>query len=123
MIRNIDFSKLKNEYLTNEPYPHIVIDNFLEDKLCRDLEISFPNHNEDFWLKYNNPVEKKLLYNKLDNIMPKKIKDTLLDLNNKWFLKNLKDLTNINNLVSDPKLHGGGMHCTKRLWRLSRIME
>ena len=118
MISSIDFSKLKNEYLTNTPYPHIIIDNFLEDKVCRDLEFSFPNHNEEFWLKYNNPVEKKLLYNKLDNVMPIKIKDTLINLNNNWFLEKLKDLTAIDNLVADPKLHGGGMHCTKRNGKL-----
>lgn len=118
MIKSIDFSKLQNEYLTNIPYPHIVIDNFLEDKLCRELEISFPNHNEEFWLQYNNPVEKKLLYNKLDHAMPKKIKDALINLNNDWFLKKLRDLTTIDNLVADPKLHGGGMHCTKRMGKL-----
>jgi len=118
MINNIDFSKLKNEYIKNDPYPHIIIDNFLEEKLCKDLEMSFPKHKEDFWLKYNNPVEKKLLYNKLDNIMPEKIKDTLLLLNDSWFLEKLEVLTDIGNLVSDPKMHGGGMHCTKRMGKL-----
>ena len=118
MINSIDFSKLRNEYIGNEPYPHIIIDDFLEEKLCKDLEMSFPKHKEDFWLKYNNPVEKKLLYNKLDNIMPERIKDTLLLLNDSWFLKKLEVLTNIENLVSDPKLHGGGMHCTKRMGKL-----
>jgi len=118
MINSIDFSKLRNEYIRNDPYPHIIIDNFLEEKLCKDLEMSFPKHKEDFWLKYNNPVEKKLLYNKLDNIMPERIKDTLLLLNDSWFLKKLEVLTNIGNLVSDPKLHGGGMHCTKRMGKL-----
>ena len=58
MINSIDFSKLRNEYIRNDPYPHIIIDNFLEEKLCKDLEMSFPKHKEDFWLKYNNPVEK-----------------------------------------------------------------
>ena len=118
MINNIDFLKLKNEYLSNTPYPHIIIDNFLEKEICEELEKCFPNHNEDFWLQYNNPVEKKLLYNKLDDTMPIKIKEVLLSLNNNWFLEKLYDLTTINNLISDPKLHGGGMHCTKRMGKL-----
>ena len=50
--------------------------------------------------------------------MPERIKDTLLLLNDSWFLKKLEVLTNIGNLVSDPKLHGGGMHCTKRMGKL-----
>ena len=39
MINSIDFSKLRNEYIGNEPYPHIIIDDFLEEKLCKDLDI------------------------------------------------------------------------------------
>ncbi len=115
---NIEFKKLHKEYINNTPYAHIVIDNFLEKEFCKNLELQFPNHNEDFWLKYNNPVEKKLLYNHLDNVMPKNIKKTLLHLNEDWFLMKLKDLTGISGLKSDPKLHGGGMHCTKRMGKL-----
>lgn len=115
---NIEFKNLFEQYTNNTPYPHIIIDDFLEKKLCEELESKFPNHNEDFWLKYNNPVEKKLLYNHLDNIMPENIKDILLKLNQEWFLNKLEDLTGISGLVSDPKLHGGGMHCTKRMGKL-----
>tara|TARA_B100000900_G_scaffold355451_1_gene324703 strand:- start:330 stop:1100 length:771 start_codon:yes stop_codon:yes gene_type:complete len=115
---NIEFKNLFEQYTNNTPYPHIIIDDFLEKKLCEELESKFPNHNEDFWLKYNNPVEKKLLYNHLDNIMPENIKDILLKLNQEWFLNKLEDLTGITGLVSDPKLHGGGMHCTKRMGKL-----
>ncbi len=118
MINTIDFKLLKEEYLANKPFPHIVIDNFLKKNICKEVEILFPNHNEEFWLKYNNPVEKKLLYNHLDSGMPKKIKDLLLSLNEPWFLENLNELTGIDNLVSDPKFHGGGMHCTKRHGKL-----
>ena len=86
--------------------------------MCKEIERSFPNHNENFWLKYNNPVEKKLLYNHLDDAMPNNIKKLLYSLNEPWFLENLNILTGIENLVSDPNFHGGGMHCTKRHGKL-----
>jgi Rps23 Pro-64 3,4-dihydroxylase Tpa1-like proline 4-hydroxylase len=118
MINKINFKKLHKEYINNTPYSHIVIDDFLDKTLCEKLESSFPDHSEDFWLKYNNPVEKKLLYNNLDSVMPKEIKSTLLAINEDWFLEKLKDLTGINNLISDSSFHGGGMHCTKRMGKL-----
>lgn len=110
----INFSELKERYVNAEPFPHIVIDNFLDEKFCEKLANNFPDHNADFWLKYNNPIEKKLLYNHLDNNMPPVIKDTLLYLNGDHTLKCIAELTGIENLVSDPDLHGGGMHCSKR---------
>ena len=63
------------------------------------MNFLFPNHSEKFWLKYNNPVEKKLLYNRLDEAMPKKIKSVLLSLNEPWFITNLKELTGIEGLI------------------------
>ena len=110
----INFSELRNQYRQASPFPHIVIDNFLDQKLCKDIEKVFPDHNASFWLKYNNPIEKKLLYNHLDDKMPLLIKNTLLSLNKNNFLNRLTELTGITNLVSDPELHGGGMHCTKK---------
>ena len=118
MINDFNFRVLGKKYKSNNPFPHIVIDNFLDQKMCKEIEQSFPNHNEDFWLKYNNPVEKKLLYNHLDDAMPNNIKKLLLSLNEPWFLENLNILTGIENLVSDPNFHGGGMHCTKRHGKL-----
>ncbi len=118
MIRDINFKILNEEYINNKPFPHIVIDNFLKENICKQIEKSFPNHNEDFWLKYNNPVERKLLYNHLDSAMPLNIKDLLISLNEPWFLNLLENLTGIRNLRSDPKFHGGGMHCTKRHGKL-----
>ena len=114
MINEFDFKTLGKEYKKNSPFPYIVIDNFLDQKLCKEIEFLFPNHSEKFWLKYNNPVEKKLLYNRLDEAMPKKIKSVLLSLNEPWFITNLKELTGIEGLIPDAEFHGGGMHCTKR---------
>lgn len=114
MINNINFSALRSQYVNAAPFPHIVIDNFLESDLAEKLYNNFPDHNADFWLKYNNPIEKKLLYNHLDDNMPKPIKEALLYLNGDDVLQKLTELTGIEKLVSDPGLHGGGMHCSKR---------
>lgn len=110
----INFAELRDKYVNAKPFPHIVIDNFLDEEFCEKLADNFPDHNADFWLKYNNPIEKKLLYNHLDDNMPKIVKDTLLYLNDGYILKCLEQLTAIDDLISDPGLHGGGMHCSKK---------
>lgn len=110
----INFADLQPTYVRAKPFPHIVIDNFFDRNHLQELQNSFPDHDKDFWLKYNNPIEKKLLYNHLDQNMPEKIKRTLIELNDFPFLKSMTALTGIENLISDPELHGGGMHCTKR---------
>jgi Rps23 Pro-64 3,4-dihydroxylase Tpa1-like proline 4-hydroxylase len=110
----IDPAVLKDSYLNGSPFPHIVIDNFLNIELCEKLARDFPNHSADFWLKYNNPLEKKLLYNHIDKNMPESIRDVLHYLNADHAINFLEKLTGINNLHSDPFLHGGGMHCTKK---------
>ena len=110
----IDPVALRDDYLSSSPFPHIVIDNFLNKDLCEKLLSDFPHHREDFWLKYNNPLEKKLLYNHIDKNMPESIGDALHHLNNSDTINFLEKLTGISSLHSDPFLHGGGMHCTKR---------
>ena len=114
MINNeINFDELSKTYINNKPFKHIIIDNFLDIDLAKKLSFEFPDHNKDFWLKYNNPIEKKLLYNKIDENIPFSIKNLLLELNKKSFLKLISKLTKIDNLISDPDFHGGGMHCIK----------
>ena len=48
MINDFNFRVLGKKYKSNNPFPHIVIDNFLDQKMCKEIEQSFPNHNEDF---------------------------------------------------------------------------
>ena len=38
MINEFDFKSLGKEYKKNSPFPYIVIDNFLDQKLCKEIE-------------------------------------------------------------------------------------
>ena len=66
MINDFNFRVLGKKYKSNNPFPHIVIDNFLDQKMCKEIEQSFPNHNEDFWLigPANNQAEEYSFKNK-----------------------------------------------------------
>ena len=108
----IDFKALNQNYKTAKPFPFVVIDNFLKTEIANEIESVFPNPNEDFWYKYDNPLEVKLQTNVLEKIPPK-IMDILDFFNSARFLLSITQLTQIENLIADPGFHGGGMHCTK----------
>ena len=52
--------------IQTEPYPHIVIDNFLTEKAYETIYNSYPNKPDDTWWYYNNPIEVKYTFDKID---------------------------------------------------------
>jgi glucan-binding YG repeat protein len=41
------------------PFPHIVIDNFLNEELAIELSNEFPDYKDEKWYYYDNPLENK----------------------------------------------------------------
>lgn len=98
-----------NEYKTNNPFPHIVIDNFLDIDDANQIHDDFPNPDQiDFYI-YDNPLEKKLAMDQIEKL-PESISEVLLNFNSPTFLKFLENLTGIEGLIPDPYLRGGGVH-------------
>ena len=53
------------EYLmNNNPFDHIIIDDFLEESLADKLSSEFMDYNDPKWYCYNNPLEHKKTSNK-----------------------------------------------------------
>lgn len=103
---------LANRFLGGQPFPHIVIDNFLHPGIADALFKAFPDHQRDFWNVYANPLESKLTCNDWA-VMPTPICDALKALNDSAFCSELTKLSGVDGLVGDGGLHGGGMHCIK----------
>jgi len=96
-------------YNKNTPYPHIVIDNFLPNKLAKTIHGEFPSKEHLNWWKYNNLFEKKLAFDDISN-MPPNIKQLFIEFNSQKFVSYLEKLTGIANLLADPTYRGGGLH-------------
>lgn len=109
---SIDMGYLAEGFTTNRPFPHIVIDDFLAPDVASAMYEVFPDHREDFWNVYANPLENKLTCNDW-SVMPGPIGQALEALNGPDFCNELTALTGIEGLVGDAGLHGGGMHCIK----------
>jgi hypothetical protein len=105
---------LSSEYQQASPYPHIVLENFLDPEVLNKCVDEFNKLNEaDGWINYVHYNEKKAGLNKLD-ALPATIKSTINELNSPAFLEFLSTLTGIKGLMKDDLLEGGGIHQSKR---------
>lgn len=104
---------LKSRYYTNQPFPHIVLDNlFKPESLLRPYR-EFPTPGDGFWWKYENPLENKFARNDLHNL-PLSIQDLINELQSNRFVSLLQSITGIHGLIVDHELNGGGCHSISR---------
>lgn len=106
---DLNLHKYSNNYKRAEPFPHIIIDDFLDKKCIRNTIKGFSSVN---WASYNHFNEKKS-GNKSINFDPL-LSNTIKALNSKPFLQLLEKITGIDNLIADPELGSGGVHRSTR---------
>jgi Rps23 Pro-64 3,4-dihydroxylase Tpa1-like proline 4-hydroxylase len=100
-------------YSAAEPFPHIVIDDFLPAEAAEEVYAGFASFDRDVWRRSEHPNSVKLACNKLEQ-MPEPIQRTLSFFNSAELLESVGAITGIAGLVPDPRLEGGGMHMIKR---------
>lgn len=103
-------NKFKEIYTSAIPFPHIVLDDFFNEKSLDLLIENFPKSSNEYSSQFDNKSEKKLTLNN-----PKQFSDEnnnfINFLNSFIFTNFLQVITNINEtLVPDPYLIGGGLH-------------
>jgi Rps23 Pro-64 3,4-dihydroxylase Tpa1-like proline 4-hydroxylase len=111
---NSRLPELSRKYQGSSPYPHIVLENFLNPAILDKCIAEFNKLNEtDGWINYKHYNEDKRGLNKLD-LLPDTIKGTINELNSPEFLQFLSTITGIANLQKDDGLEGGGIHQSTR---------
>lgn len=101
---------ISNQYIQAKPYPHIVLDNYLDDVYLNKALKAFPKIQDDGWIHYVHINEKKHGLNKLE-LIPEVIRDGIIkELNAPKFISFLEQLTGIDNLLPDHTFEGGGIH-------------
>lgn len=113
--------ELSKAYYEQEPFPHLIIDNFLDETVALDVayELRWLNVNfqEEEWRfdkkdHHKNQVLKRSI-TQLNNMLPtSKLISTYV--NNPQFLSFLRDLTGMEELVGDWEYRGGGVHMTPK---------
>jgi 2OG-Fe(II) oxygenase superfamily len=111
---NAQLPGLSKQYRSASPYPHIVLENFLDPAVLEECIAEFNHLNEtDGWINYKHYNEDKRGLNKID-LLPEAIKNTINELNSPPFLEFLSNLTGIPGLMKDEGLEGGGIHQSAR---------
>ena len=96
------------------PFPHVVVDNFIDLETCRTIAAEYPTFDDARALGFEFKAvnERK----KIQITDPLKFAPSVKALNgflaSPAFLKDLSALTGIPNLLADPELFGGGIHMT-----------
>jgi len=105
-----DLENLNNQYINNDPFPHIVLDNFFNKQILEyifdDLSI-LENHKQ---VETENNIKKKITFENVDDF-PESIKKIFYFLNSGQFLHWMNKISGIREkLVADPDFFGGGIH-------------
>ena len=110
-------------YAAADPFPHIVLDDFLDQRVLQAVIRSFPSKDQLDWMKRDAKFDgdRDAQIHKLDFALGRRniddelklsaaLRYTLLELNSATFLRFLQMLTGIESLLADPGMFGGGLH-------------
>lgn len=100
-------------YSQANPFPHIVIDDFLPELRLDTILKEFPKVDSVDWQNFDSTAEKKLA-SKNELQMGDTTRILLYQLNSSIFINFLESLTGINGIIPDPHFLGGGLHQIER---------
>jgi len=97
------------QYRSASPFPHIVLDGFLEPKAAQQAMEEFTLLDGERWNAYVHINERKFSHNDPSSWGPG-LRSILEQLESQPFEQFLSELTGIDGLFADPSLDGGGLH-------------
>lgn len=109
-------ASLCGDYQSADPFPHVLIEDFLSADLARELAAAVPGPLDPVgWRRIEADLPTgKAQFNKLGMAnqlhMPAPIRQLILEMNSGPFIQFLEQLTGIQGLLPDPSLQGGGVH-------------
>jgi hypothetical protein len=109
-------AKLHDQYCSAEPFPHIVLDDFLPRETLRRMVAEFPEPEPG---RFADSHSKLKTGYQLDKIKSPFTNGVINALNSAPFLDFLVAMTGIQGLMADPYQIGGGLHETRRGGHLS----
>lgn len=101
------------QYRAAKPFPHIVIDNFIDPDMLQKVAEEFSTSDRAGWHHSEGPHEKKSSSEDEQPFGPF-TRALVHVLNAGPFVTFLEKLTHIEGIISDPHLRGGGLHEIKR---------
>lgn len=103
----------RDEYASAQPFPHIVLDDFLEPGRLAQAAREFGDVDSADWIGYVHFNEKKFSNPNIDSWGPT-LRSVAQTLNSPEFVQMLSELTGIDGLIADEGMEGGGLHQSLR---------
>lgn len=100
-------------YRSADPFPHVVLDDFLDSRLLRAVLAEFDAMDRGPWHYTERATERKYSTEDFGHFGPA-TRTVITQLNAAPFLGFLESLTGIPALIADPHLRGGGLHEIRR---------
>ena len=99
-----------------DPFPHVVMDDFLRPECARELEAAFPLPDDAAlaWDRFGAQGYEVKLGSSDEAAFPAPLRRAVHDLNSGVFIRALERLSGIDHLLPDPHLRGGGIHLSRR---------
>ncbi len=104
-----DIDQLAARYRDASPYPHIVLDDFLETGVVEAAAEEFPPLDPSTWNNYLHVNERKFSNTDPTTWGPT-LQAILEQLNSPRFVRIVERLMGTEHLFADPSLEGGGLH-------------
>lgn len=101
-------SRRINSYAGQVPFDHTIIDGLLLPDFCRKVANSFPPLDAPGWFSYDNPLERKRVYNDRYG-EPEAIQSLYDTLSADGFLDLLEQITEKQGLAWDDTMHAAGL--------------
>jgi len=100
---------LQTQYTSAEPFPHIVIDDFLPIEVARYCLEHFPEKLDPHGMEFNRDQERwKRSYH--PDFLEPRLRALFYTFNSRPFIKVIENITGINGLIPDPYFLGAGFH-------------
>lgn len=102
---------MRERFSAAAPFPHIVIDDFLIDAARAALG-SFPADDWPHWQVFLDEYQKEKRVCADIRSIPEGLSGLIDDCSRPSVLKMIEGITSVEQLVPDPYLDGGGLHCS-----------
>jgi Rps23 Pro-64 3,4-dihydroxylase Tpa1-like proline 4-hydroxylase len=102
---------LSERYREASPFPHIVIDDFVDAQVLKRVLADFPSSDNKQY--FNREQERLKFQYQPHEVVSGVVRNLFAELNSQAFLGFLEELTGVRGLISDPYFDGGGLHETK----------
>ena len=101
--------ELEQSFRAAQPYPHVVLEQFLNPQVAEACLREFPTRGDNTWNNYTHVNERK--YAKSDqSSFPPTLQALITELNSPRFIRFVEKVTGIPGLLPDDGLMGGGLH-------------